>query len=56
MKVGDLVRVSENCTVPFLGIVLVVNSIGGALVRSLGANSFETWAYDWFSEVISESR
>ena len=55
MKFGDLVRVSENCAVPFLGIVLVVNSIGGALVRSLD-DTREVWAYDWFSEVISESR
>ena len=54
MKVGDLVRVSENCTVPFLGIVLAVNSIGGSLVRSLD-DTREVWAYDWFSEVISES-
>ena len=55
MKVGDLVRVNETYAIPFVGIVLAVNSIGGALVRSLGANSFETWAYDWFSEVINES-
>jgi hypothetical protein len=55
MNVGDLVRVSENCAIPFLGLVLAVNSIGGALVRSPDG-SREAWAYDWFAEVISESR
>ena len=55
MKVGDLVRVSENCAIPFLGIVLDVNSKGGALVRSTDGLR-EVWAYGWFAEVINESR
>ena len=55
MKVGDLVRVNENCATPFLGFVWAVNSMGGALVRSPDG-SREAWAYDWFAEVISESR
>lgn len=55
VKVGDLVRVNENCATPFLGFVWAVNSMGGALVRSPDG-SREAWAYDWFAEVISESR
>jgi len=55
MKVGDLVRVNENCIVPYLGIVVSVNSIGGALVRSTDG-SRSSWVYDWFAEVINESR
>ena len=55
MKVGDLVRVSDPYCVPFLGIVVAFNSMGGALVRSLQWDS-DTWAYGWFVEVINESR
>ena len=55
MKVGDLVRVNENCIVPYLGVVVTVNSMGGALVRSMDG-SRSSWVYDWFAEVISESR
>ena len=55
MKVGDLVRVNESGVVPYLGIVVAVNSHGGALVCSMDG-SREAWAYDWFAEVISESR
>ena len=54
MKVGDLVRVNETYAIPFVGIVLAVNSIGGALVRSPDG-SREVWAYDWFAEVLNES-
>jgi len=54
VKVGDLVRVSETTATPFLGIVVAINQLGGALVRSPGGR--EVWAYDWFAEVISESR
>ena len=54
MKLGDLVRVSETYATPFAGIVVAINGSGGALViSSLGR---EVWAYDWFSEVISEAR
>ena len=55
MKVGDLVRVSQNCIVPYLGIVVSINSMGGALVRSTDG-SRASWAYDWFAEVINASR
>ena len=54
MKVGDLVRVSDPYCVPFLGIVVAFNSMGGALVRSLRWDR-DTWAYGWFVEVINES-
>jgi small-conductance mechanosensitive channel len=54
-KVGDLVRVSQNCIVPYLGIVVSINSMGGALVRSTDG-SRASWAYDWFAEVINASR
>ena len=55
MQVGDLVRVSENGVTPFLGIVMAVNSKAGAYVRGV-SRSRSVWAYDWFAEVISESR
>ncbi len=55
MKIGDLVRVGEPCCIPFLGIVVAINSVGGALVRSPD-RVWDTWAYDWFAEVLSESR
>ena len=55
MKVGDLVRVNENCIVPYLGIVVYTNSQGGALVRSTDG-SRASWVYDWFAEVLSENR
>ena len=55
MKVGYLVRVNENCVVPYLGIVVSINSKGGALVRSTDG-SRSSWVYDWFAEVLSESR
>ena len=55
MKVGDLVRVSENYATPYVGIVVAVNLKGGVLVRSTDG-SREVWAYDWFAEVINESR
>jgi hypothetical protein len=55
VKVGDLVRVNENCVVPYLGIVVSTNSQGAALVRSTDGNR-ASWVYDWFAEVISESR
>ena len=55
MKVGDLVRVDQNCIDSFLGVVVTVNSMGGALVRSTDG-SRSLWVYDWFAEVLSESR
>ena len=55
VKVGDLVRVNENCVTPFIGIVAAVNSRGGAFVRGVD-RSRSVWAYDWFTEIISESR
>ena len=54
MKVGDLVRVSEPAAFAFLGIVVAINQRGGALVRSPCGR--EVWAYDWFAEILSESR
>jgi hypothetical protein len=53
VKVGDLVRV--NAPVVYIGIVMVTNVKGGALVRSLDGN-YEYWIYDWSGEVLSESR
>jgi len=55
VKVGDLVRVDLPMVVPYIGIAMVTNVKGGALVRSLDGN-YEYWIYDWSGEVISESR
>ena len=55
MKVGDLVRVSENGVTPFLGIVMAVNSKGRAYVQGV-SRSRSVWTYDWFVEIISASR
>ena len=50
MKVGDLVRWRGVYAIPFVGVVVAINSMGGALVRSSDGHS--AWAYDWFAEVI----
>jgi len=55
MKIGDLIRVSAPCGIPFLGIVVAINSVGGALVHSPDSG-WDTWAYDWFAEIVNESR
>ena len=55
MKVGDLVHVKLPTVWPYIGFVVAVNRMGGALVRSPDGNR-EYWVYDWSAEVISESR
>ena len=55
MKVGDLVRVKLPAMIPYIGCVVAVNSMGGALVRSMDA-AREYWVYGWSAEVINESR
>ena len=56
MKVGDLVRVKQTYGTPIVGIVVRLNNMGGALVQSLDSDGYKVWAYDWHTEVISESR
>jgi hypothetical protein len=55
MKVGDLVRVKLPTVIPYIGIVVAINAMGGALVRSMDA-AREYWIYDWSAEVLNESR
>ena len=56
MKVGDLVRVKQTYGTPIVGIVVRFNNMSGALVQSLDSDGHKVWAYDHFTEVISESR
>ena len=55
VKVGDLVRVKLPVVVPYIGMVMAINTTGGALVRSFDSN-YAYWVYDWSVEVVSESK
>jgi len=55
MQVGDLVRVKLPSIKPYIGIAIRVNTMDGALVRSIDGR-FEYWVNSWSGKVINASR